>query len=97
MTNTSVNNVTPVRIIDVDKALTVNKRIAQICAVSLGIALFGLTSCQAKLKNSMPIIDTRITCTNIKPIKYVKSDSDQTKRQIIVHNKVWDYYCDKEE
>ena len=83
----------PARFIDVDKSLKVHKQISGVCSVVLIATLAGLVSCQAKLKRSVPMIDTRITCTNIQPIKYVKSDSRKTKEQIVAHNEVWDYYC----
>ena len=95
MTNTSVGQIMPARFIDVDKALKVHQQIAGICSVLLTASLVGLVSCQTKLKNSVPMIDTRITCVNIQPITYVKSDSPKTKAQIITHNEVWEYYCDR--
>ena len=85
----------PVRFVNTEKALKVNKRIAQICSVALLGTLVGLASCQSKLKKSTPIVDTRITCTTIQPIEYVKSDSRKTKEAIVAHNAVWDYYCNQ--
>ena len=83
----------PIRFINVEKSLRVHKQIAALCAVTLSGSLIALASCQSRLKKSIPIVDTRITCTTIQPIEYVKSDSEKTKKAIIAHNAVWDYYC----
>ena len=87
----------PARFVNVEKSLKVHKQIAVMCAVSLGASLIALASCQSKLKKSVPVIDTRITCINMKPITYIKSDSDRTKAQIIVHNKTWEYFCERQD
>ena len=83
----------PIRLKGNEKALVVHKRIAQFCSVALIASLAGLVSCRSQLKNQKPVVDTRITCTTIQPLRYVKSDSKQTKEAIIAHNAVWDYYC----
>ena len=93
MINISEGSIRPARFVNVEKSLRIHKQIAFVCVAALAATSIGLASCQHKLKNSVPIIDTRITCVNIKPIQYVKSDSPKTKEAIIAHNAVWDYYC----
>ena len=79
--------------VDVDKSLRINKRIANVCVIGLVATTYGLLSCRHRLKETVAIVDTKITCTNIKPIRYVHSDSPKTKEAIIIHNAVWDKFC----
>lgn len=75
-------------------ALTVHKRISQICAVSLLATGVGLLSCHAKLSQiERGVVDTPIVCLNFKPISWVDSDSKKTRAQINAHNATWDEYC----
>ena len=83
----------PVRTSNIAKELVTNRRIAKGCALALVVTGAALLSCRSSLKDKRPVIDTRITCTTIQPLKYVKSDSKKTKEAIIAHNAVWDHYC----
>lgn len=78
--------------------VVVNKRIGQICAVTLLVTAGALMSCQTKLsKLEQGVIDTPIVCLNFKPISWVESDSKKTRAQINAHNATWDEYCKEKE
>lgn len=75
-------------------ALTVNKRIGQICVVGLLVATAGLVSCRHRVNElETRVVDTLIVCQNFKPITWVESDSVRTRAQVNAHNAVWDAYC----
>ena len=79
-------------------AITVHKRLGQICAVGLLVTGVGLMSCQSRLSQlERGVIDTPIVCVNFQPITWVNSDSKETRAQINAHNATWDEYCKEEE
>ena len=90
-----INDTAEARIIDTDKALKINRRIAMISSLGLLAVTAGLISCQTKLSRST-VIDTPIVCQVFEPIEVIESDSKRTKEQVDVYNATWDHYCKRD-
>jgi len=89
-----MNATAEARFVNTDKALKINRGIAMGCVVALVATGASLISCNGKLeKAKAQIVDTPIVCQVFEPIEVVESDSEKTKEQVDVYNKVWDYYC----
>ena len=62
---------------------------AAACLAVVGMATFACMRTKSR-------VDTPLVCNNIKPLEWSKGDTLKTKEQIIIHNEVWDCYCDVE-
>ena len=62
-------------------------------AMAVGSSLTLLTFALANCVTSDSKIDTAIVCGAFEPITWEDDDSKATRRQIVDHNAVWDFYC----
>ena len=75
--------VTDVRGINPKRALNAMSVIAAACVGLLGASVMHCTN------KARPIV----ICDVLEPIEWAGDDTEQTKEQIVVYNKVWDRYC----
>jgi hypothetical protein len=59
------------------------------------LALLAALPLLAACKTTTPISVTDASCLAYEPIRYSRTDSEQTRRQIIEHNAAWDAICKK--
>ena len=62
-------------------------------SMALGASLTGLVILLHSCVTSDSKIDTAIVCGAFEPITWEDDDSKATRRQIVDHNAVWDFYC----
>ena len=51
--------------------------------------LLTLASCQTMTPTSV----TDVSCSAFEPIHYSRTDTEETRRQIVAHNAAWDAIC----
>ncbi len=51
-----------------------------------------VAACQTTKTNTSET-SRNVTCEAFQPIRYSRTDTEQTRRQIVQHNAVWDEIC----
>ena len=64
-----------------------------IADMGLGATLLAIGLALPRCVTSDSKIDTAIVCGAFEPITWEDDDSKATRRQIVDHNAVWDFYC----
>ena len=59
------------------------------------LALLAVPLLLAACKTTTPISVTDASCLAYEPIRYSRTDTAETRRQIIEHNAAWDALCKK--
>ena len=72
----------------------INRRIGIACSFILLATTASLLSCKSNLAKHNDVIETRIICTVLEPIKWRDADTAKTRADINAYNTVWNYYCD---
>jgi hypothetical protein len=57
------------------------------------LALLAVLPLLAACKTTTPISATDASCLAYEPIRYSRTDTEATRRQIIEHNAAWDALC----
>jgi hypothetical protein len=57
------------------------------------LALLAMLPLLAACKTTTPISVTDTSCLAYEPIRYSRTDSEETRRQIIEHNAAWTALC----
>lgn len=57
------------------------------------LAPLALLLAPASCQTMTPISGTEVSCLSFEPIQYSRTDTEETRRQIVAHNAAWDSLC----